>query len=231
LFNERYLIGAGEMKSSYGLIGAGGYGREVMPVVRQMLSRDIERGLADLYFIEMGEVDQTTVNGYPVISLEGFLQLPGEKRFNIAIADATARERIAARAKSSGLQPFSVIALNSVIMDANTIGEGCILSPFTTITSNARIGSFFHANIYSYVAHDCVIGDFVTFAPGVKCNGHVHVEDHAYVGTGAVMKQGTKDAPLVIGKSAIVGMGSVVTKGVPPGITVVGNPARPFGAK
>jgi len=30
----------------------------------------------------------------------------------------------------------------------------------------------------------------------------------------------------VIGRGAVVGMGAVVTKNVPPGVTVVGNPAR-----
>ncbi|MCU0189324.1 hypothetical protein N8H42_29090, partial [Citrobacter freundii] len=43
---------------------------------------------------------------------------------------------------------------------------------------------------------------------------------------GAIIKQGTPDKPLVIGKGAIVGMGAVVTKSVPAGVTVVGNPAR-----
>ena len=93
------------------------------------------------------------------------------------------------------------------------------------ITSNAQIGSFFQANIYSYVAHDCKIGDFVTFAPRVSCNGNVVIEDHAYIGTGAVIRQGTADRPIVIGSGAVVGMGAVVTKSVPPGTTVVGNPA------
>ncbi|MNE26870.1 2,3,4,5-tetrahydropyridine-2,6-dicarboxylate N-acetyltransferase [compost metagenome] len=66
----------------------------------------------------------------------------------------------------------------------------------------------------------------MTFAPAVKCNGNIHIEDHAYIGAGAVIKQGTPDKPLVIGKGAIVGMGAVVTKSVPAGVTVVGNPAR-----
>ena len=108
------------------------------------------------------------------------------------------------------------------------VGAGAVLSPFVTITSNVRIGQHFHANLYSYVEHDCVVGDFVTFAPGVHCNGNVVVEDHAYIGTGAILKQGQPGKPLVIGRGAVVGMGAVVTKSVAPGVTVVGNPARPL---
>jgi sugar O-acyltransferase (sialic acid O-acetyltransferase NeuD family) len=144
----------------------------------------------------------------------------------IAIANSQVRQRLAVQCEADGIGFFEVRAANVVEMDEVQLGEGAILSPFVTLTSNIRIGRHFHANLYSYVEHDCVIGDFVTFAPGVKCNGNVVIEDHAYIGAGAVIKQGQPGAPLVIGRGAVVGMGAVVTKSVPAGATVVGNPAR-----
>jgi sugar O-acyltransferase (sialic acid O-acetyltransferase NeuD family) len=111
-------------------------------------------------------------------------------------------------------------------MDSIELGEGALISPFVTLTSNISIGAHFQANLYSYVEHDCVIGDFVTFAPRVCCNGNVHIGDHAYIGTGAVIRQGRNGDPLRIGTGAVVGMGAVVTRDVEPYATVVGVPAR-----
>lgn len=209
----------------HAIYGVSGFGREVMPVARDMLQRQGGRD-HELVFVDDNPTE-TVVNGQRVMTWDAFLSLPSEEKYvNVAIANSVVRQKLTQRVLDAGVESFSVIAENAVMLDANQIGVGAILCPFSMVTSNAKIGRHFHANIYSYVAHDCVIGDYVTFAPGVKCNGNVVVEDHAYIGTGAVLKQGHPGAPLVIGRGAIVGMGAVVTKNVEPGTTVVGNPAR-----
>lgn len=211
-----------------GVYGVSGFGREVMPLVRQAASREFGDGTWEAVFVDDRPADER-VNDHRVLTLDAFVGGTfNERLISIAIADSEVRSRLSAKCAESGVKFMTVQAPTAVILDDNHIGEGAILCSFVNITSNARIGRHFHANIYSYVAHDCVIGDFVTFAPAVKCNGNVRIDDHAYIGTGAILKQGRPGDPLVIGSGAIVGMGAVVTKSVPPGTTVVGNPARPL---
>lgn len=213
----------------FGLLGAGGFAREVMPIAMDNIAmRTNENAIGRVCFVQ-SEPSQEEVNGIPCLSEEEFFGLDCERRFfNVAVADSKVRERVASDWLGRGAEAMSLQAHNADVLTSNEIGEGAILCGFTSVTANARIGRFFHSNIYSYVAHDCEIGDFVTFAPNVHCNGSVRIEDHAYLGTGAVIKQGTPERPVTIGAGAIVGMGAVVTKDVAPNTTVVGNPARLF---
>ena len=197
-----------------------------MPVALEMLSAR-DTAPFELVFVD-DRPKASRVNGHRVMTPDEFLSSRTDKRFNIAIADYGVRERLVSRFVAAGAKPFAITAANSVRLSTNEIGEGAILGPYTTVTSNVTIGRYFHLNPYAYVAHDCHIGDFVTFAPAAHCNGRVVVEDYAYIGSAAVIKQGTEDKPMVIGKGAIVGMGAVVTKSVAPYTTVVGNPAAPL---
>jgi sugar O-acyltransferase (sialic acid O-acetyltransferase NeuD family) len=212
-------------ESYYAIYGVGGCGRGILPLARTMLEKE-NIPPNRLVFIDDNFV-KDELNGHSVLTYQEFLMLDApEKHVAIAIADSVVREKLVDRLFNDNLKLFAVRADNIVIMDDVKIGNGSLLSPYVSLTSNIRIGRCFHANLYSYVEHDCVIGDFVTFAPGVKCNGNVVIEDHAYIGAGAIIKQGKPGQPLTIGRGAIVGMGAVVTKSVPACATVVGNPAK-----
>lgn len=211
----------------FGLIGAGGLGREVMPFAKASIAKTllIPESAIDVYFVETWQPKEPTVNSYSVLSLDDFLKIDGIKYFNVAIGSGSDRESIASKVGANA-EPMTLFGPQAIILDCNNIAPGSIFCPNSMVTSNAKIGKFFQCNIYSYVAHDCVIGDFVTFAPGVRCNGRVHIDDYAYIGTNAIIREGTYEKPLVIGRGAVVGMGAVVTKDVPAGATVIGNPAR-----
>lgn len=203
------------------IVGASGFASEVTEYI-----------IDDKKFRIKGYFDLNK-NDYDRYSFEAPF-LGNEKSFDfskgdnvvMAIADYKVREKIYLELKNKEVLFPNIIHNSCFVSKSSIISEGAVLCPFVTLTSNCKIGTNFQANIYSYIAHDCVIGNNVTLAPSVKCNGNVIIEDNAYIGTGAIIKQGTPDYPIVIGKGAVIGMGAVVTKSVDPNSVVVGNPAR-----
>ena len=76
-------------KVLYGIYGASGFGREVMPIARALLEN---RSDAEFFFIDDGRQEES-VNGTSVISYEKFIQLDAaEKKISMAIADGQIRE-------------------------------------------------------------------------------------------------------------------------------------------
>lgn len=206
-----------------GIYGASGYGKEVMPLVQEQIKSSNDE--CELIFIDDDPATSMLLN-HAVVNFEEFMAIEGDKHVAvIAIGESSIRKILTEKCLVNDVKLLDIKASNVIILEDVQIGDGFILNPFVTLTSDIRIGKSFQANIYSYVAHDCVIGDYVTFAPGVKCNGNIEIGDHAYIGTGAILKQGKPGFPLVIGEGAIVGAGSMVTKSVPAGMTVFGNPA------
>ena len=205
------------MNAIYGIYGASGYGKEVYPLIKDKYE--------NIVFIDDSS-NLDNLFGCSVLTFDEFLQVRADEYFVfIAIADGKIRELLTKRCLNNAIKLLNIEASNVIKLEDVELEDGYILNPFVTLTSDIKIGKSFQANLYSYVAHDCIISDYVTFAPSVKCNGNVHIDDFAYIGTGAIIKQGKPNKPLKIGKGAIIQAGSFVTKNVPDGMTVFGNPA------
>ena len=214
--------------SVYGIYGVGGFAREILPMIRDELKN--KNGIK-IYFVvdEQYITDRKTLNEVEIVSFNQFNEFKDvQKYLAVGFSNTMRRIEVFEYCQKNNIKLLNIKASNVVILENVKIGEGSILCPFVTLTSDITIGKGFQANIYSYVAHDCVIGDYVTFAPAVKCNGNVHIGDFAYIGTGAIIHQGKPNRPLKIGKGAVIAAGAVVTKSVPDGMTVFGSPAIEF---
>lgn len=105
----------------------------------------------------------------------------------------------------------AIILMGAVINKGAQIGNKTMIDMNTVIGSGAIIGSNCHIGAGAVVAG--------VMEP--KSNVPVIIEDNCFIGANAVILEGVK-----VGKNAIVGALSVVTKDVEEDTTVVGVPAK-----
>jgi acetyltransferase-like isoleucine patch superfamily enzyme len=138
-------------------------------------------------------------------------------------------------------------------VQSKQIGEGTRIWQYVVVLPGATVGRDCNICSHCFIENKVIVGDRVTVKCGVQLWDGVTLEDDVFVGPNATftndlqprsrnsaaqllptrVKKGASIGAnatilpgLTIGEGAMVGAGSVVTKDVPPGVTVVGNPAR-----
>jgi UDP-N-acetylglucosamine acyltransferase len=106
------------------------------------------------------------------------------------------------------------------------IGAGATIRELTVIQRgtgdrDTEIGDGCFLMDHVHIGHDSVLGPEVTIAPNVVLAGHTRIHRGATIGMSVTFHQFS-----TIGAYAMVGMGSIVTRDVPPFALVSGNPAR-----
>lgn len=207
--------------------GAGGFAREVAWLVQSC------NGSKELYqvvcFVDDNPATHgTLINGIPSMGLDAVCSNFPEAAVVIGIGAPQTRQRVAEKVAASGLKTAAIIHPRTEMSSWIEIGEGTVICAGNILTTNIVLGKQVQINLDCTVGHDVIMEDYVTLAPGVHISGCVRLGKRVYVGTGAVIINGTQDAPIVIGEDAVVGAAACVTKSVPPGLTVVGVPAKPL---
>jgi sugar O-acyltransferase (sialic acid O-acetyltransferase NeuD family) len=186
------------------VIGAGGFGREVLWLLRDINNHapawDVV-GMLDDY------ADASQIDGVPLLGkVQRFAEFD-DCRFVIAFGSP--------ESKASLIHPTAIVA------DSAVIGPGGIVCAYSVISINATLGAHVSVNLSCTIGHDSVLGDFCSVMPGSNISGNVRLGQAVYMGTGAKIIHRVD-----VGDESTVGAGSVVIKSIEAKQTVFGNPAR-----
>ena len=209
------------------IVGAGGFGREVLDVVDAM-----NAGGAGIGFV--GYVDDADAS-VPLLERRAARYLGAVERltdgstvdpdagFVIGIGAGDVRRRLDGILTNAGRRPLVLIHPMATVGGDCRIGDGCILTAGVRVTTNITLGRHTQLHVNSTIGHDSVLDDFVSVYPGATVSGNVHLGAGVTIGTGANVLPG-----VAVGAGAFVGAGAVVTRDVDPGVTVAGVPAVPL---
>lgn len=141
----------------------------------------------------------------------------------------------------------------TALVQTSNIGAETNIWQFVVVLPNAKIGANGNICSHCFIENDVTIGDNVTIKCGVQVWDGITIEDNVFIGpnvtftndlyprskkyaeewTKTTIEKGaslganaTVMAGITVGAFAMVGAGSVVTKGIPPYTLWYGNPAK-----
>lgn len=188
------------------VLGAGGHAAVIVDILRKLnvnilglVAKELPQsnGVFDGLHCYSSDDDVLEFHCGDIFLVNAIGSLPGQDL----------RFKIHDKFKKLGYHFASLVSPNAIVSDYATLSEGVQVMPGAIINANSHIGEGSIINSGAIVEHDCMIGYQNHIAPGAVLSGAVVTEDFVHIGTGARVIQG-----IHIGKHAVVGAGSTVTK-------------------
>lgn len=203
------------------IVGAGGFGREILHWVDMALKADAAPDWEIGGFLDQ---NPQALDGYavdvPIVGDPATYDPRPDDVFLCAIGDPRTKLRVCRQLVDRGADFPAWVHPGASLAARSTIGRGTILLPEAGISVDVTIGEFVTVNCRAGIGHDVVIGD------GCTLNSFVNVAGGAVLGTGVSVSSHGVIAPRArIGDFSTVGAGSVVVRRTKPETTVLGVPA------
>ena len=211
------------MLKDIAIFGAGGFGREVACLIRQINERVPTWNLVG-FFDDNPELKGSR-NRYGEV-LGGIAELNEWERplaLAIAIGSPSVLQNVVRNVTNPLAEFPNIIAPDFGISDPEAfhIGTGNIIGFGCAVSCDVSIGDHNILNADIVMGHDARIGNFNVLMPDIRISGEVTIGDRNMIGVGSIILQ-----QITVGCDVRLGAGAVLMTKPKDGATYIGNPAK-----
>jgi sugar O-acyltransferase (sialic acid O-acetyltransferase NeuD family) len=203
------------------IFGAGGLGREVLMLVRQI--NEVTPTWIVAGFYDDVRPANAMIHDVPYRGTAADLNATKEPlQVVVAVGNSQGRAAVVNRLTSPLLQ-FATLVHPSVACQPYqhiSLGEGTIITQSCILTTDIRVGKHVLLNLGCTIGHDAVLEDYCSLMPHANVGGEAYLGTGVYLGTNATVINQVR-----VGARTIVGAGAVAVRDLPADCTAVGVPA------
>jgi sugar O-acyltransferase (sialic acid O-acetyltransferase NeuD family) len=210
------------------IVGAGGFGREAVEVVRAINAAGPQRWDLVGFLDDDAACWGTVVSGTTIVGPVDHVADCPDTRVVVCTGNPrnyATKAAIVQRLEVLGageVERLATLVHPAAVLPASCrVGEGSVVMAGVVATADVTIGAHVGLMPQVVLTHDDVLGDYVLVGSGARLAGGVTVDTAAYLGAGCLVREGVH-----VGAGALVGMGAAVIRDVPPAEVWAGVPAR-----
>jgi len=201
------------------IVGAGGFGREVLHWARDAWPDHSSR-IAGFLSAERDHLD-CQGSGLGIITDPDRYEPQAGDALLLAIGIPEVRRRVAESLRSRGGVFLTLVHPAAIVAPSASIGEGSIICPYAIVSAAAMVGACVLLNYHSSLGHDASAGDYAVLSPYATLGGHAHIGEDVFMGMHASIGPGKR-----IGARSKVSANSCALSDAPADSIIYGVPGR-----
>jgi sugar O-acyltransferase (sialic acid O-acetyltransferase NeuD family) len=202
------------------IVGAGGFGREVLQWACHAWPDQCSKiaGFLSAHPNKLrGHATNLPIVGHP----EDFEPQPTDGLL-LAIGIPRIRRHVAEQLEARNARFVTLVHPTAIVADTAEIGSGSIICPYAIVSDSVRVGRCVLLNYHASLGHDARVGDFAVLSPYATLGGSARVEQDVFLGLHASVGPGR-----TVEADSSVAAGSCVLTDIQPGSIVYGVPGKP----
>ena len=202
------------------IVGAGGFGREVMQYTQDAFAHNPNVRIKGFLDDNPDSLANHTL-AFQILGNTSDYVIQENDRFIVALGNPEIYQTLVERLARRGAKFFTLVHPLAYVAPTAKLGQGCMIAPFAVVGPFAVLEDHVSLNVYASVGHDTHVESYCVLTPYAVINGYVTLEQRVFLGTQAIVLAGKR-----VGKGSKISAGAVAYRNIPANSLVVGNPGK-----